>query len=190
MRLVILYGPPASGKLTIAKALAARTKFPLLHNHLVADFAHALFAFGTDAYAELAKRARSMAIDAALKANLPGLVMTFAYGVETKDGAQDDAVMKSIKTRVERAGGTVTFVRLSCDEAALAKRVGRSDRKTFGKVTNPAILKRVLKIPRATQAVPFADSLEIDTARLAPAAAAKRIVQELTRGYGRNGMEE
>jgi ATP-dependent 26S proteasome regulatory subunit len=35
-RLVFLYGPPAVGKLTVAKAIADRRPFTILHNHLTA----------------------------------------------------------------------------------------------------------------------------------------------------------
>ena len=45
MKLVILYGPPAVGKLSIAQALAARTGFRVLHNHLLMDLSHALFGW-------------------------------------------------------------------------------------------------------------------------------------------------
>lgn len=34
MKLMFIYGPPAAGKLTVAKALCAHTGFKLFHNHL------------------------------------------------------------------------------------------------------------------------------------------------------------
>jgi len=175
MKLIILYGPPASGKLTVAKVLSARTTYPLLHNHLVADFAHAVFEFGTNEYVDLAKQARLIAVDAALAARLPGLIMTFAYGVETKEGKQDDALLKSIKTRVERKGGTVTFVRLTCDESTLIKRVSHADRKMFGKLTKPGALKHILKTYRVREPILFADTLTVDTTKISPAEAARKI---------------
>jgi adenylate kinase family enzyme len=54
MNIVVLYGPPASGKLTVAKKLAALTGFTLLHNHLIADLASSLFPYGTREYSNLA----------------------------------------------------------------------------------------------------------------------------------------
>ena len=41
----MLYGPPAVGKLSVAQALAARTGFRVLHNHLLINLASALFEF-------------------------------------------------------------------------------------------------------------------------------------------------
>lgn len=45
MKLVFLYGPPAVGKLTVAQALAQKTSFKVLHNHLVNDLAEVVFAW-------------------------------------------------------------------------------------------------------------------------------------------------
>jgi cytidylate kinase len=39
MRLIFLHGPAASGKLTVARAIAARTGLPVFHNHLAVDAA-------------------------------------------------------------------------------------------------------------------------------------------------------
>jgi len=49
MQLVIIYGPEASGKLTIARALAQQTHFRLFHNHISVDVAKTLFDFGDEA---------------------------------------------------------------------------------------------------------------------------------------------
>src|ERR1700751_4193719 len=48
MRLLFLYGPAASGKLTIARELATLTGFALFHNHLVVDAVAAAFPFGSE----------------------------------------------------------------------------------------------------------------------------------------------
>lgn len=45
--LVYLYGPPASGKLTIAGPLSELTGMPLFHNHLTVNALRPVFAFGS-----------------------------------------------------------------------------------------------------------------------------------------------
>jgi len=53
MRLLFLYGPPAVGKLTIAKELAWRSGYVLFHNQLTVDFAQQVFPWGSEEYVEL-----------------------------------------------------------------------------------------------------------------------------------------
>ena len=48
MRLVFIYGPVASGKLTIARHLAERLGAQLADNHTLINPAEALFARGAD----------------------------------------------------------------------------------------------------------------------------------------------
>ena len=47
MHLLFLYGPPASGKYTIARIIAEQTGLPLFHNHLIVDAVAAVFPFGS-----------------------------------------------------------------------------------------------------------------------------------------------
>ena len=56
MQLVFLHGPAAAGKLTVARALAARTGFALFHNHLVVDAVAAVFPFGSAEFRTLRER--------------------------------------------------------------------------------------------------------------------------------------
>ena len=51
MKLILLYGPPAVGKLTIAKELARLTGFKLFHAHLTSDVVEAIFPRGTPRFA-------------------------------------------------------------------------------------------------------------------------------------------
>ena len=53
MRLIFVYGMPASGKLTVARELAELTGYKLFHNHLVVDLLLSVFAFGSDGFVEL-----------------------------------------------------------------------------------------------------------------------------------------
>ncbi|MBV7333655.1 hypothetical protein KFU94_36565 [Chloroflexi bacterium TSY] len=53
MKLIIIYGSEASGKLTIAKQLAEKTGFRLFHNHVSVDVARSLFDFGDEGFSEL-----------------------------------------------------------------------------------------------------------------------------------------
>jgi hypothetical protein len=50
MRLIFLYGLPATGKHTVAQYLAALTGYKLFHNHLAVDLLLSVFDFGTQPF--------------------------------------------------------------------------------------------------------------------------------------------
>ena len=47
MKLVFIYGPPAAGKLTIARKVAEKAGLALYHNHMIVDAVGAVFPFGS-----------------------------------------------------------------------------------------------------------------------------------------------
>ena len=47
MNLVLLYGPPAVGKMTVGAQLSQLTGYPLFHNHLTVDLGLLFFPFGS-----------------------------------------------------------------------------------------------------------------------------------------------
>jgi len=53
MRLIFIYGPPATGKLTVAKELAKLTKYKIFHNHLTVDLIGSVLKFGTKTFLTL-----------------------------------------------------------------------------------------------------------------------------------------
>jgi nicotinamide riboside kinase len=53
MKLVIIYGSEASGKLSVAKQLAELTNLRLFHNHVSIDVAKVLFNYGDADYDQL-----------------------------------------------------------------------------------------------------------------------------------------
>jgi len=76
VRLVFLHGPAASGKLTVAKELAALTGLSLFHNHLVVDALLAVFPFGSPGFVELRER-MWLDVFAAAAAENRSLIFTF-----------------------------------------------------------------------------------------------------------------
>ena len=53
MKFVLIYGPPAVGKLTVANEIARRTGFKVFHNHLTVDLVDSVFPRGTPSFAKL-----------------------------------------------------------------------------------------------------------------------------------------
>jgi tRNA uridine 5-carbamoylmethylation protein Kti12 len=175
MKLVFLYGPPASGKFTVAEELAKATKFRLFHNHLVADLASAIFSYGTKEYSDLASELRLLALRAALRSKAKGLIVTYAYGVETWQGKGESAFVRDLVREVRRARAKIYFVKLECEPAELARRVKDASRKKFNKTRDPSVLRTILRNYPVTSPIPRVESFVIDTTSVSPRKAAALI---------------
>ncbi len=136
MKLVFLYGPPASGKLTIAKELSRITGYHVFHNHLVANLSSELFPLGTRAYSDLAQKLKLDVLDALIKNKVAGIIMTFTYGVETYKGEGDAKFVNKIKLILQRNKSQFYPVKLELSEQDLKRRISNPDRKKNKKLTN------------------------------------------------------
>src|ERR1700751_3457927 len=78
MRLVFIYGMPATGKLTVARELSRITGYPVFHNHLVVDLLLSIFQFGSQPFVALREEIWLSVFRKAAENQLPGLIFTFA----------------------------------------------------------------------------------------------------------------
>ncbi len=122
MHLIFLFGQPASGKLTIAKALAARTGLALFHNHLVVDAVGAVFPFGSESFARLRER---FWLDTFEEAANTGRSLIFTFAPEPTVAPD---FPRRVRTQVEAAEGKVVFVALTVPPVEQQRRLG--DTKT------------------------------------------------------------
>src|SRR5438445_10441531 len=128
MRLVFIYGPPASGKLTVATELAKLTGFKLFHNHISIQFVQSIFEFGTKTFWRLTGKYRMEMLEAAAK---EGIDTIFTF-VSSKDD-EDDQFLKQVVQHVRSGGGQVLFGRLYLERKDLVKRVKSVRRRRRGK---------------------------------------------------------
>ena len=173
MKLILLYGPPAVGKLTIAKEIARLTGLKLFHAHLTVDLVEAIFPRGTPSFHKLVWDIRYAVFAEAAQAHLDGLIFTTVYG---RDRAQFIARCMEV---VEPFGGEVCFVHVHCQAETLRQRVVSEDRTQYGKITSVALLNEFLSTlePHA----PFAAatrwaSLSLNTDVLRPVEAAQQVI--------------
>jgi len=170
MRLVFLHGAPASGKLTTAKALVAKTNCRLLDNHTSIDVARTIFEFGAPGFWELVRAVRIAALDAAGRANLPLVIMTFAYVAP-----DDEPRLQEIEDCIKRHGGQLLSVFLRCSSEELLRRIGNPDRVAKRKLTSVEGLKQSLAEERF-EPVPRANCLHLDSEANDAEANASKIV--------------
>lgn len=171
MRLIFIYGPPAAGKLTVARELAALTGYKVFHNHLSIVCVEPVFEFGSASFRRLIELIRVETITEAARVGV-SLIYTFCYAKDL-----DDAHVEKILNAVEKHGGDVCFVLLKCSREELEKRVAAENRKQFGKANNLNILNELLDKYELFQPVNARESLVVDNTELSPPDAARQIAE-------------
>lgn len=168
MNLVVLWGPAAVGKLTVAREVSAVVGYPVFHNHLVVDLLTTVFPFGTEPFVRLRDR---MWLDVFAAAAAAGRSLVFTF-------APEDTVPIGFGDRVERAvgaAGTVRWVELRVARDEQVRRLASPGRREFHKLTDPALLGPA----EANDRDPLPAELVVDTRALAPAEAAATVVRTL-----------
>lgn len=171
MKLILIYGSPAVGKLTVANEIAKQTDFRVFHNHLTIDAVEPVFEFGTQPFWKLVHLFRVEIIAEAARAG-QNLIYTFCYAKDS-----DDAHVAEVTKTVEENGGEVCFVLLVCDKATIEKRVLEESRKSFGKANNLEILHKIWNSYDLFSPVPERESLIIDNTNLSADKAATQIIE-------------
>jgi len=128
MRLIFIHGPPAVGKLTVARELAQLTGLPLFHNHLAVDVLTPLFEFGSPSFVKLRELIWLSVFQEAAK-NDVSLIFTFAPERTVRPSFIQDTI-----ATVEARGGVVRFVRLTCGAREIEQRLASPSRAEFGKL--------------------------------------------------------
>ena len=169
MNLIYLHGPPASGKLTVGRALAKLIDARLSDNHASIDFAKTLFDFGTPDFWRLVQAVRVTALRHAAEAQVPNLIYTCVYS-EPEDRPCFDAFCEI----VEDNGGVMMPVFLQCAPSELAARVANQDRVDRGKLSSADGLETFLNQWNVAP-VPHVNCLTLDTSSAKPRETARII---------------
>lgn len=175
MKLIFIYGPPAVGKLTVAGELSKITGYKIFHNHLTVDLVSSIFPLGTKAYSDLVEDIRLEVIERVAKSKLNGIIFTFVYGIETYGGRKDNKFIKKVISKVEKHKGRVLFVKLTCEEKELHRRLKHPSRRNFKKVHKVKILKSIQEKYDLGATVPFGKSLIVDNTQLSSSRVASMI---------------
>jgi chloramphenicol 3-O-phosphotransferase len=175
--LVYLYGPPASGKLTVAGRLAEQSGYRLFHNHLTVNAIRPVLDFGTEPFREVLHRLRLDVLGAAAQVGID-VIFTNNSAWPGPDGRPRFAAFADAAKRVtEEGGGKVCFVRTTAPLAVLTERVAAESRRAHGKLLDPARLQEMVASLDETSLYP--DDLVIDTSAVSPDEAAQVIIQAL-----------
>lgn len=140
MSLIVVYGPVASGKLTVATQIADLTGYTLFHNHIFVDALATVFPFGNDEFTEsrtkLNTKFKKLLYEEIL-ATKRNVVMTSNFGGERgRDFFQK--LLEDARTYDE----PIYFVRLAPSRESLFERVSQDSRSN--KVNTSERLEEVL----------------------------------------------
>jgi chloramphenicol 3-O-phosphotransferase len=167
-KLVFLHGPPAVGKLAVARELARLTGYGLFHNHLTVDLVSSIFDFGSEPFVRLREEVWLSAFREAARSKV-SLIFTFNPERTVQKRFIQDAL-----DVVESAGGRVIFVELSCSQEELERRMENPSRSEFGKLRSIEQY-RALKDAGAFGFPKLPPGLSLDTTHTLPANTAELI---------------
>jgi hypothetical protein len=119
MRLLLIIGPPAVGKMTVGREVTRRSGFRLFHNHHTIEPLVEVFGHGTPPFTILNSEFRRRVIEEAARHDLD-LIFTFVWQLEEP---ADDREVRELVAPYEAAGGQVLVVEL---DAGLATRLERN----------------------------------------------------------------
>jgi hypothetical protein len=182
--LIIIFGPPASGKAAIGHELAARTGYRFFHNHLTADPVAALFGYGTPRFGPLVDAIRDVLFrEAAGDSSINGVVFTFVWDL---DHPADKAFVSRTAQMFNDAGGKTYLVELQASLQARIEREGTPFRlglKPAQRDVDAARARQVDIAARYRMNTSQEDAqswphIRIDTESVSPEAAALRIMHQ------------
>lgn len=168
--MIVIYGPPGVGKLTVATSLALKTKFKLFHNHLTTDLMASFFEIWSDLFWNALDKIRVFMFNMAADNNLD-IIFTFVYESGVKD-----LLLKKYIDIYEKKGGTVHLVQLTANIDELKKRISNPDRKKYFKLYGVDALESYLSKINPFLKVSERDSLVIDNTYLPVDEAVDKII--------------
>jgi len=125
MKLVLIFGPQAVGKMTVGQELAKITDLKLFHNHMTIDLVSHFFSYSTAEGKKLVNLFRQEIFEEVSKSNLYGLIFTFVWAFDMQE---DWDYVDDIAKLFESRGGTVYFVELEADVVERLERNKSSNR--------------------------------------------------------------
>ena len=172
MKFIFIYGPPASGKLTIAERLSNITGIPLFHNHLTRDIAKELYGDKLDDNYTLVNELRYQVFEYCAK-HETDLIFTVVYG-----GKGDESIFKEYISKINEYGFEISFVELTASSDDLINRVENESRKKYKKLTDQHVMKNLVS-DLSVFSIPFVDSLKVNTSELTADESAQYIAKQL-----------
>jgi len=182
MNFVVIFGPPAVGKMTVGYELAKLTGMKVFHNHMTIDLVLEFFPYGHEKFFILVNEFRRRVFEEVATSDLSGMIFTYVWALDQpNDKQQVDAYCDIFR----RNGANVYFVEL---EADLNERLERNKgefrlSKKSSKRDTARSEKNLLKTEKNYQMNTHSDFfyqenyVKINNTKLSPDVTARQIVE-------------
>jgi hypothetical protein len=114
MNFIVIFGPPAVGKMTVGAELAQRTGFKLFHNHMTIELVLNFFPFGHPQFGELVAEFRQRIFEEVAASDLPGLIFTYVWAL---NDPVDKANIDAYTALFRQQGGGIYYVELEAEQS-------------------------------------------------------------------------
>jgi len=122
-QLVLIFGPPAVGKRSVAEALAMKLNFRVLHPDLLSAFVEQFFSRQDQSYWTLSSKLRRLIFEEIAASYTPGFIFTYVWDFNQ---VSDGEFIKAMVSLFEEKLWKVHFIEL---EASLSTRLRRNRQK-------------------------------------------------------------
>ena len=178
MKLVLLFGNAAVGKMTVGQELMKRTGLRLFHNHMTIE--PVLEVFG-DFYSAAIQRCREAIFEEFAKTDRYGMIFTYMWAF---DQQSDWDYIQGVARLFEDTGGEVFWVELTAPQEIRLQRNATENRlKNKASKRNLEFSSGCIRREDANYRlvsnegeIPFENYIKIDNSNLSPEEAAERIV--------------
>jgi hypothetical protein len=118
MKLVLLFGPQAVGKMTVGQELERKTELKLFHNHMTIELLQPFFGFSDEMW-RISSLMREEIFEAYSKTDQYGMIFTFMWAFNEQE---DWKWVDKVTNIFESNGAEVYFVELESDLDVRLKR--------------------------------------------------------------------
>lgn len=112
MKLVVIFGPPAVGKMTVGFELARLTGLKLFHNHMTIELVLNFFDYGTAEFNLLVGEFRRRIFEEVAKSDLKGMIFTFVWAIDLESERE---YLESFCDIFREQNAEIYFVELEAD---------------------------------------------------------------------------
>jgi hypothetical protein len=181
MNFVVIFGPPAVGKMTVGYELAKLTGMKVFHNHMTIDLILEFFPYGHEKFNALVGEFRQRIFEEVAKSELPGMIFTYVWALDQEgDKKQIDSYCEVFK----KQGAKIHFVELEADlEERLQRNKGEfrlskktSKRNITRSEANLLKTEKQYKMNSTDDFFYMENYIKINNTHLTPEETAKRIV--------------